>query len=358
MWLTGGRLITPRGLVIGAVGIAHGRIAAIRPRAPQGARVVDVGGCYVAPGFIDVHVWGEPQRVALEAARHGTTAFLTTLGPASEAALARAVAERAHACPRGADCLGLHLEGPFLNPARGGVLPRRGMRAPTARELERLWRAAGGRVRLLTLAPELRGAREAIGWCRRHRIVVSLGHSDADAAISRRAVDAGAAAVTHAFNGMRPWHHRRPSLLDVALTDPRLIAMVIADGVHVSATALRLLLRAKGAAGVALVTDSVRGQASSWKLRRRGDAYVNQRGVLAGSGLTMIEAVRTMVRLGAASLPEAVRMASEVPARLLGLWRERGSLEVGKRADVVVFDKNFRVHCTFINGDVAYQGRM
>jgi N-acetylglucosamine-6-phosphate deacetylase len=324
----------------------------------RGAKAFDARGLYVAAGFIDLHVWGEPQRVAREAVRHGTTAFLTTLGPAAEAALVREVAERARVRTAGAECAGVHLEGPFLNPARGGVLPRRGMRAPTVRELKRLWRAANGRVRLVTLAPELRGAREAVAWCRRHRIVVSLGHSDAGATIARRAVDAGAAAVTHAFNGMRPWHHRQPSLLDVALTDPRLTAMVIADGVHVSATALQLLLRAKGAERIALVTDSVRGQAASWALRWRGGAYVDRRGVLAGSGLTMIDAVRNMVRLGGATLPEAARMASEVPARLLGLWRERGSLDVGKRADLVVFDQQFRVQLTLVNGDIAYQRRM
>lgn len=317
--------------------------------------MVDVGGCYIAPGFIDLHVWGEPARVAREAVRYGTTAFLTTLGPAAEATLAREVGERARVRTGGAECAGVHLEGPFLNPARGGVLPRRGMRAPTVRELARLWRAASGRVRLVTLAPELRGARDAIAWCRRHRIVVSLGHSDADAASARRAVDAGAAAVTHVFNGMRPFHHRQPSLLDVALTDPRLTAMVIADGVHVSATALRLLLRAKGAASIALVTDAVRSQAKAWGLQRRGGAHYDARGVLAGSGLTMIDAVRNMVRLVGASLEEAVRMASEVPARLLGLARERGALEVGTRADLVAFDKNFRVQMTIVNGHMVYQ---
>ena len=356
LWLAHGKLIRSHGILNAAVHITHGRIAAIRARAPRGARVIDVGGCYAAPGFIDLHVWGEPASVARDAARHGTTAFLTTLGPAPANQLLDDVATRAEMCVEGgAECLGIHLEGPFLNPARGGVLPRRGMRAPAVREIERLWRASRGRVRLITLAPELRGAREAIGWCRRHRIVVSLGHSDADATSAQRAVDAGASAVTHAFNGMRPFHHRQPGLLDVALADPRLTTMVIADGVHVSPAALRLLVREKGAVGVALVTDSVRGQADAWKLRWRGGAYVDRRGVLAGSGLTMIDAVRNMVRLGGASVLDAVRMASEVPARLLGLSRERGSLEVGKRADLVVFDEQFRVRFTMINGNMLYR---
>ncbi len=335
--------------------VAGGRIAAIRRAAPPGARTINVRGAYVAPGFVDLHVWGDPAVVARECVRSGTTAFLATLGPEGPAQLARDIQAHTHdAESLGARCLGLHLEGPFLNPIRGGVLPRRWMRAPTVRELERLWRASRGRVRLLTLAPERPGAMAAIRWCRRHRIVVSLGHSDADAACAGRAVAAGAVAVTHVFNGMRPFHHRAPGLLDVALTEPRLTAMVIADGIHVSPTALRLLVAAKGAGRVALVTDSVRLQQAAWSFVQRAGAYYDRHGTLAGSRLTMIQAVRNAVALGGASLTDAVRMASEVPARLLGL-RDRGTIGLGQRADLVAFDRQFRVRVTMIGGRVVYQ---
>jgi N-acetylglucosamine-6-phosphate deacetylase len=228
------------------------------------------------------------------------------------------------------------------------------MRAPTLRELERLQRAARGRIRLLTLAPELRGADDAIRWCRRRSIVVSLGHTDARAKEARHAVRIGARAVTHLFNGMRPFHHRDPGLLDVALTDPRLTTMVIADGVHVSPSALRLLLRTKAPEQVALVTDSIAHQ--GWDVVKQQGAYYTRRGVLAGSCLTMMEAVRNAVRLGGAPLEAAVRMGSETPATVLSLQRSRGELAVGKRADLVVFNNRCEVSMTIVNGKLVYQG--
>ena len=353
--MTRGKLLTPRGTINGALQVSNGRIAAIRALAPRGARAVDARGCYVAPGFIDLHVWGEPDVLARELVQSGTTAFLTTLGPEPAQRLARDVAARAARLPmNGAQCLGVHLEGPFLNPARGGALPKRWMRAPSVRELERLWRASGERVRLITLAPEWSGARAAIRWCRRHRVVVSLGHSDADATTATRAVEAGAHAVTHVFNGMRPFHHRQPSLLDVALTDPRLTAMAILDSVHLGPSAFRLLVKAKGVERVALVTDSIRR--AGWDVVKQHGAWYRRDGTLAGSSLTMITAVRNAVELGGVSLIDAVRMASEVPARLLG-DRLRGAIAVGRRADLVVFDRRFRIRLTLIGGRLVYQRR-
>jgi N-acetylglucosamine-6-phosphate deacetylase len=352
LWIARGRLILADGIREGCVGLRGGRIAALRRRAPRGARTISVGGAFVAPGLIDLHVWGDPAVVSRDAARAGTTAFLTTLGPEPPGTLRRHAAERARVrALAGAECLGVHLEGPFVNPARGGALPRAGMRAPTVAELARLQRAARGRIRLVTFAPELRGAQAAIAWCRRHGVVASLGHSIAPARVAREAVAAGARAVTHVFNGMPSLHHREPSLLDVALADQRLTAMVIADGVHVGAAALRLLRRTKGPARVALVTDSIRRQ--GWDVVKRRGAFYRRTGVLAGSDLTMLGAVQTMVRDAGVSLPEAVAMASTVPARLLGL-RGRGQLRVGARADLTVFDGRFRPRLTIVLGHLAY----
>lgn len=354
-WLTHAKLVTPRGITSGVVKVSQGRIAAIRRSVPRGARTVSVHGSYLAPGFIDLHVWGPPETVSRDAVRAGTTAFLTTLGPESPRELLRHAAERAAADPReGAACAGLHLEGPFVNPARGGALPKRWMRVPTATELNRLARAALGQLKVITIAPELRGANKAIRWCRRRGVVASLGHSDAGARTAQDAVAHGARAVTHVFNGMRPLHHRHGALIDVALTDPRLTTMVIADGVHVSPEALRLLVRAKTASRIVLVTDSIRRQ--GWDVAARRGAYYTRHGILAGSQLTMIDAVKRMAIGCGVPLADAVRMASEVPARLLGL-RSRGRLAVGQRADLVAFDRRFRVLLTIVGGCIAYQRR-
>jgi N-acetylglucosamine-6-phosphate deacetylase len=351
-WLTHGKLVTPRGIVPGALQVTGGRISAIRSAAPNGGRRVSVSGAYLAPGFIDLHIWGDPAVISREAAVAGCTAFLSAIGPEPAPKLLRRVAAKPAIAAKGAACLGYHLEGPFLNPQRAGALPKPWMRRPKKSELDKLGRAAGGRIKLITLAPELPGAAEAIRWCRQRGIVASMGHSVAQAGEALDAVEAGARAVTHVFNGMPPFHHRQPSLLDIALTDARLTTMVIFDGVHVSAHAFRLLYRTKGAAGVALVTDSIRHQ--GWKVSQRRGAYYTTRGVLAGSSLTMIRAVRNAVVSGGASLEDAVRMASETPARLLGLERERGSLAVGRRADLVAFDRSFRVGLTAVGGNIVY----
>ena len=350
--MTRGQILTPRGIVEGAVRISRGRIAAVRAKAPKQAVGISLRGGYLAPGFIDLHIWGDPQRVSREAVSRGTTAFLSAIGPdRRERLISRLRQLPSSRSLEGAQCLGAHLEGPFLSRSRSGALPGRWMRSPTARELEMLAEAGGKRLKLVTMAPELPGAIEAIRWWAKRRVSVSLGHSEATSERALRAVAAGARAVTHVFNGMPRFHHRRPSLLDVALTEPRLTAMVIADGIHISPLAFRLLVQAKGPDGVVLVTDSLRYQ--SGEAEARGGAYYTRRDLLAGSRLTMIQAVQNAVAFGQVSLMEAVRMATEIPARLVGLPM-RGTLEAGQRADLVGFDHNFRILLTIVGGRVVF----
>ena len=357
-WLTNGQLITPKGLVRGAVGIRDGRIVAIRSSAPRGERGINMRGRFVSPGFIDLHVWGDPAVVARHVVRGGTTGFLTTLGPEPPELLVNDVVRvQTPAPPPGARCLGIHLEGPFLNPFRAGALASRWLRPPTSRELRQLVQHADGRLILMTIAPELPKGLEAIRWCARHGVTVSLGHSDANAAVTQRAVKAGAAAVTHVFNGMRPLHHRDPGLLGEVLTDDRLAAMVILDGVHVDPIAFQMLLRCKGARGIILATDSITHHHRQLQASAKRGAYYTKAGVLAGSRLSLIQAVRNATTFGKVPLLEAVRMASLNPARLIGRAGQLGSLEVGKRADLTVFDGRFRVSMTIVNGQVVYRRR-
>lgn len=351
--LTGGKLITPQGIISAPLHIADGKIVGIGAAAARKATTLKVDG-FVAPGFIDLHVWGDPRLVAEDAVAHGTTAFLTTLGPAPQKQLIRHVQERAdRLMAEGAACLGIHLEGPYVSPNRAGALPKRWMRPAQISELEALVKASQGRIKLVTLAPNLAQANQAIRWLAQRKIIVSLGHSEADAATAKEAVKAGASGVTHIFNGMKPFHHRSPSLVDVALLDDRLTAMVIADGIHTSPEALKLLFRVKPVARIALVTDSIRRQ--GWDVVLRRGAYYRKNGTLAGSRINMMEAVRNAVEFGGASLADAVCMASEVPARLLGMERLRGSLSVGKQADLVVFDKGYQVQLTLVAGKIVYE---
>ena len=353
-WLVNGRVVTPSGIRRAAVGWTAERIIGIRPSAPRSAAQLDADGQFVAPGFIDLHLWGEPEAVASEAVSSGVTAFLTTFGPcAPERLIARLLEFNPAGSTIGPHCLGVHLEGPFVNPKKAGALSPRWMRPPVSAELRQLGRY-GEAINMITLAPELPGALEAIRWCRQRRMLASLGHTDANSNATERAIRAGARAVTHVFNAMRPYHHREPGLVGVALTDDRLAAMVILDGHHIDRTAFRLLLKLKGPRGVVLVTDSIRHQhelqaAPAW------GAYYTPGGALAGSRLTMIEAVRNTVDFAKISLDDAVQMASANPARLIREESRRGAIEVGKRADFVVFDHRFRVSMTIVGGRPVFQ---
>lgn len=356
-WLVNARLVTPTRVMRGSVGVRDGRIVEVRrgSSARSGSRI-DVKGRYAAPGLIDLHIWGEPQQVAREEARAGTTAFLHAIGPASPEHLVNHLVQF-HGGPMagGARCLGIHLEGPFLNPLRAGALASRWLRPPTSRELRQLRAFSFERLKLMTLAPEIPRGLQAIRWCARHGIVVALGHSDADGEMAQRAVAAGARLVTHVFNGMRPLHHRDPGLLGEVLTDDRLTATIILDGVHVDPVAFRMLLRCKGPQGIVLVTDSIRHYHRVWGAKLAGGAYRLKGGTIAGSRLTLLGAVRNAMAFGKLSLVEAIRMASLNPARVIGEDRRLGSLEVGKLADLVVFDEHFRVSMTLVNGHFVYR---
>jgi len=360
-WITNGRLIVPDGERRGALCIRNGRIAAIRPSVPRGARTLSARGQWIAPGFVDLHIWGDPAVVAREAVKGGTTAFLTAIGPEAPEKLIEKLAGLGPSSELdGARCLGAHLEGPFVNPAQAGALPPKWMRPVVAKELTQLLRHAAA-IKVITLAPELPGALEAIPKLTRRGIAVSLGHSRADADTVSRAAAAGATLVTHLFNGMRPLHHREPGLLGAALMDPRLTAMVILDGVHISTDAFRLALLCKGVDRLILETDSIRHQRPLRASYERGAYYVPRpawnagKPTLAGSGLTMIEAVRNAVRFAKISLGDAVRMASLHPARAIRQAGRFGAITVGRPADVVCFDEAFRVTRTLIAGRVVYQ---
>ena len=217
-------------------------------------------------------------------------------------------------------CRGYHLEGPYLNSRLAGALGRRACRPRVRlRELTDLIEAGRGRVRLMTIAPELPGAIAAIRWLRRHGVVGSLGHTDATYAQARRAIEAGATSATHLFNRMCSWHHRDPGVIGAILEDARVSVQVILDGVHVHPSAFRLLVQAVGPGRIILATDAVIDDARRQGLLYSRQAYYTAGGVLAGSALSLPAAMRHAVRWGGVTLPQARAMASTNPARLLRL---------------------------------------
>ncbi|MFN8223833.1 MAG: N-acetylglucosamine-6-phosphate deacetylase [Gaiellales bacterium] len=318
-----------------------------------------------APGFIDLQVNGFAGVDFLDAdagdyetagealLETGVTSFLPTFITSSPDVLCEALGVLAQLQGSGPRVLGAHLEGPFISPARLGVHPAAWRRDPDLELLDRLLGA--GPVRVMTIAPELPGGPELVDALAAAGVTVSLGHTDATADEARAAFAQGATAVTHLFNAMRPLGHREPGLAGAALTTPAVTVQVIADRVHVADDVLRLV--ATAAPGrFSLVTDAMAGARMPDGLYRLADVEVTVAGgvarrgdgALAGSVLTMDEAVRNLARLGVALEP-ALTAATAAPASILGLT-DVGRLAVGLPADIVVLDEHLEVSRVLIGG--------
>ncbi len=322
----------------------------------------------VSAGFIDLQVnggFGVEVSDTAEAIRHlsrelpatGVTSFLPTLVSSAAEIYPRAC--EAFVTGRetfGAVPLGLHLEGPFLSKRRAGAHRASAIEGASEEIFEPFLTA--GVLRLVTLAPEEAGGLDRIRRLRAQGVVVSLGHTDATYDEFIRGIDAGAEMATHLFNAMSGFSHRAPGAVGAALVDDRVTVGLIADGVHCHPASVRLAVKAKGAERVALVTDSIAGagmEPGVYQLDGR-DILVDETlaklpdGKLAGSVLSMDQAVRNVVEWAGSSVSEACRMASEVPARVLGL-ESKGTLAPGKDADLALLDDHLHVTATFRNGE-------
>jgi len=370
-----GRALTPQEEISdAAMVIEDGRIRAVGPRSalriPSGAREFDARKFIAVPGFVDVHIHGAGGHdvmegslealvaVAATVARTGTTCLVATTVTAGMDATCRSVEAmarfiRAQAAPsRGpaAEYLGIHFEGPFLSRVRCGAQPPEWIIPPSAALVRQLVQAAGGCARILTLAPEVPGALEAVDEARQAGLVVGMGHTDATYTQAQGAMEHGASHGIHVFNAMRPFSHRETGVIGAILTDARVTAELIADGVHVDAAAMRLLLAAKGVAGVILVSDATSAtgmpdgkfQLGPIEVTVTGGVCRTAQGNLAGSTLTLDRALRNIVALGV-PLQDAVRMLTTNPARLLGMEKKKGVLAPGADADVVLLDSNLNV---------------
>ncbi|MEA3076750.1 MAG: N-acetylgalactosamine-6-phosphate deacetylase [Actinomycetota bacterium] len=349
-------VVTPAGLLEpGEVVVSDGVIEDVRQaRGPAPVRIL-------APGFVDLQVNGHDDvdcasadgddwdRIDDLLVAQGVTGWCPTLVTAPldryAAPLARITGAAARRRPGRPAILGAHLEGPFLGGAPGAH--RREHIVP----IDLDWLAAlPPIVKVVTLAPELEHAADAVRLLTKRHVLVSLGHSTATCEQATEATDAGARLVTHLFNAMGPLHHRRPGLLGAALADDRLTPSLIADGVHVDPAALRVTARAKGPGGWCLVTDAV-----AWRHGRLAEGRVTMidgaprlaDGTIAGSALTMDAAVRRMVEEAEVPLDQAIAAATSTPARLLGLG-DRGRILPGCRADLVALSTDLRVEEVWI----------
>lgn len=370
------RILTPDEEISDGVIIVEGsRIAAIghrdEMRLPPDAVDYVATGMTVVPGFVDVHIHGAGghdvmegdaralDRITATVARHGTTSIVATTVTApvedtcrSLQRIARYVRAHENAGSEGlaAEILGVHLEGPFISKARRGVHPPDALAKPSVATLGKFLEAADNLVKIVTLAPELPGALELVAAAVAAKIVAAIGHTDADYDQARAAIQAGARHAVHMYNAMRPFEHRDPGVVGAILTDPEVTAEVIADLVHVAGPAIQVLIGTKGFDTVLLVSDGIAATGMPDGKYRLGNFEVsvkdgvarNSEGKLAGSTLTMDRALRNIVGIGV-PLQDAVRMATVLPARRLGLAGKKGLIAVGADADLVALTPDLRV---------------
>jgi N-acetylglucosamine-6-phosphate deacetylase len=375
MW--SGDRITGNPLVL----VEDGRIISITSRdsteVPADARLLEFPGTTLAPAFFDVHIHGAAGHDLMEAtpesmtavnaflASRGTGSFLATTVTAPLDATLRAVEELARLIeqsptPGRARPIGIHLEGPFLSHAKRGVQPSEHLLAPSIATFDRLYDAAKGHVRLMTLAPELPGALELAMHATVRGVRVSLGHSNATAKEARAAIAAGAVSATHTFNAMRPLDHREPGILGTVLTTDTLYAELICDGIHTQPEIVRLWWRAKGPERAILVTDAMSAagmpdgeyQLGGFAVHvAEGRATAN--GVLAGSVLTLDRALANFVEFTGASIENGLRLLTANPAAMTGFSDRAGSLDLGMPANLVAVDATGRLHGSVIGGELV-----
>ena len=363
-----------------AVAIENGRIAAIggHDQAADAAETIDLGGLTLYPGFIDAHNHGavgvdvneatveDLHKVGAFLASRGVTAWLPTFVPDSDETYRRVTGEieKLLAVQDGlpiAQIVGVHYEGVFANTQMCGALRPEYFKSFTGGELAELPTLSQG-AHVTTFAPEIEGGVELVRELKRRNWIPSIGHTRADFATLEAAFEAGARRVTHLFNAMTGLHHRDVGVVGWALGKREVSCEIIADGIHVAPPVLKLALDAKTAGGLTLVSDSVAptglgdGEFALWgeKIKVTSGRTENERGSIAGSVISMLDAVRSYLALGVPAA-EIAQIASANPARDLGLDAERGSIEAGKRADLVALDAEGRVRLVLIAGQVAFR---
>ncbi len=343
------------------------------PEAYLNKEIVDARGMLVLPGLIDMHIHGgngadfmEPSLKGLDVITkfhlmHGTTTLLATTVTASKEqldAVLRSVDTYRNQPMRYAQIAGVHLEGPFISPLYPGAQNPLHITLPRLDWLESWQEQYPDLIRIVTLAPEIKGALEIISWLQEHGIVAAAGHTDATYEDMRKGMEKGLSHAVHAYNAMRGLHHREPGTVGAVLLSDELSCEVIADGHHVHPKSIELLVKAKGPK-LSLITDAVSAAGLSDGIYQLGgldvalkDGVVRLKDeeVLAGSILTLNQAVRNMVEKVGLPLWEAVKMASLYPAQRLGLEERKGSIEIGKEADLILIDHDFQVKQAWIQG--------
>lgn len=345
------------------------------------AKEFSARGYLIAPGYIDTHTHGgsgydflssnpdETDAILAWLATSGVTSVVATLATAPLEEQLKAI-KKLHAAslrrPPGAQIIGIHLEGPYISAEKRGAQAEHAIRPPSMDEVKELLAAGNGLIKLVTLAPELPGAMDLIEYLIDQDIVVSLGHSTASYDQAMQAADAGLNRAAHLFNGMTAFHHRQPGGVGAVLTRDDIFAELIVDGIHLHPAVVQVVLRSKGLERVVLISDAIAAAGAGdgdyvglggQKISVRNGAARLESGALAGSTLTMDQAVRNAVQLLGLSSEQAIKIATQTAAESLGYQTQatKGIISPGKDADLIVLDDNLKVLMTMVAGEIVYQ---
>lgn len=348
--------------------------------APQAeGKRLDLRGLFLVPGFIDIHVHGgkgitfgesgtaeeELRGYSEWVAANGVTGFLASLAAPDPKALVDLVGRYVRVMQKGlpgAQGLGIHLEGPFISKEKKGAFDPKWLRPPSMEEAEAVLEAGQGWIRQITMAPELPGAGPVASRFRREGVVVAFGHTNSDYATASAALQGDWTHVTHTYNAQSGFHQREPAAFGAILASDQVTAELIADGIHAHPAATKILVRCLGTDRVALITDAMAGaglEDGTYHLIgqavtvKDGKATLAN-GTIAGSTACLNECVRNIHEWTGVSWADAVKMASLVPARAMGLAARYGSIRTGKEASLTALDAQGHVHLTLVRGKVAY----
>jgi N-acetylglucosamine-6-phosphate deacetylase len=376
--ITNGQLITPSSKFDdGAVLLQGKRILAAGPPSafdvPSKTKILDARGGVILPGLIDVHIHGahgydcggaDLAKLIQILPQHGITAFLPTTYITTHERLLKIVSAMTDVIedpPVGARVLGIHMEGPWLNPERAGMGNPDLFYPLNEEDVHAFQEASRGHIRMMTFAPEMGQALQVIPLLVKEGIIPTAGHTNAEYATVQRAVALGLNHATHTYNAMRGLHHRKPGTLGAVFDLDEIIAQMIADGIHLHPAAMRILIRVKGTRRICIVSDATPPAAAppgeyEWEgytLYHDGQQSRLENGTLAGSVTLINQMLRVLVEEVGLSLREAVMMATDVPATLLGV--PKGRLAPGYDADLVVLGPDYEPYLTLIQGEVVYQ---
>lgn len=341
--------------------------------------IIDAEGKYLSPGFIDLHNHGNFGHDAMEASyealesmadfhiKNGITAYLATTMTEHPEKIRAAVKNIGEYIESGSNdskvksqVLGIYLEGPYFSMEKKGAQPPEYIKDPDLDEIKELIELSKNNIKVVAIAPELKGAEESIKYLKNEGITISAGHTNATFEEAKRGIDLGITQGTHLYNGMRSYSHREPGVVGAVLTDERVVCEMICDGIHLHAGAMDLAVKMKGKEGIILISDAMMAtglQDGKYVLGGQ-DVYVKEGaarledGTLAGSTLTINKAVYNMVHMVNVPLNDAVRMASLNPAKAIGMDDRKGSIEIGKDADLIIFDEDIKVSKALIKGKI------